>query len=164
MTPAMTSVIDRILEHEGGIADVGDGKGITRFGQTPQWLDDNGFVPPANAADAAANYEAWLLKTGLAAVIEADPLAGYFVADFAVHSGVGAAVKSLQRALGVTADGSIGPVTLAALANHRKGLAQRVLSQRTRFIGTLLASTSPDRRQWARGWCNRLADLIETLP
>lgn len=164
MTPAMTSVIDRILEHEGGIADVGDGKGITRFGQTPQWLEDNGLTVPTTPEQAAANYEAWLTKTGIDAVIEANPIAGYFVADFAVHSGVGTAVKALQRALGVSADGSIGPITLAAIANHRKGLAQRVLSQRTRFIGTLLASTSPDRRQWARGWCNRLADLIETLP
>ncbi|KVT60593.1 hypothetical protein WK55_09610 [Burkholderia ubonensis] len=44
------------------------------------------------------------------------PLA-LFVFDCAVNQGVGAAKMTLQQALGVTADGVIGPVTLAAAQN-----------------------------------------------
>jgi lysozyme family protein len=37
------------------------------------------------------------------------------VFDFGVNAGPGEAVKALQKIVGVTADGSIGPITLAAL-------------------------------------------------
>lgn len=166
MSAALDAVIARILEHEGGVKDVGDGKGVTRFGQTPDWLDDHGFVPPSTAADAATNYETWFRQTGLAALIERDPIAGYLVADFAVHGGLVTALKALQRALGVRDDGVLGPVTRARFTEvaGRPQLARRLLAERMRHTGVLLASLKVDRRQWAHGWLNRLADLVETLP
>lgn len=159
-------VITKILEDEGGIADVHDGKGVTRFGQTPQWLDDNGLVPPSSAADAAANYEAWMQRVGLTAICERDGFVGWIVTDMAVHSGLTQAVKTLQRALGVTDDGAMGPQTrqrFEAVAGQPM-LARKLVAERVKFVGSLLASTSVDRRKWARGWMNRLARQIEAIP
>ena len=39
----------------------------------------------------------------------------YLVFDFAVNAGVGRSAKTLQSAVGATPDGSIGPLTLAAV-------------------------------------------------
>jgi lysozyme family protein len=165
MSANIDRVIERVLESEGGIADVGDGKGLTRFGQTPQWLEDNGFIAPTTVAQAYANYETWIQREGLDVVCEASPGLGEIVIDYAVHSGLVRAVKAMQTALGVTADGAIGPLTTAAL--HRADpavIAKEVLADRVRLIGDLLASTRVDRRQWARGWCHRLARQVVRLP
>ena len=45
MTPAVKAVIDRVLLHEGGIAQVPGETWITRFGQTPDWLATWGLTP-----------------------------------------------------------------------------------------------------------------------
>ena len=65
------TIIDKILQREGGVADVGDGKGVTRFGQTPEWLETFGLEPPQTRADAAVNYHSWLDRTGLIGLCDA---------------------------------------------------------------------------------------------
>ena len=158
-------IIERVLEHEGGIADVGDGQGLTRFGQTPAWLERWGYLPPVGPAEAMANYADWMRKLSLDAVADLDVEVGFLVTDWAVHAGHHAAIKGLQRALGVVTDGLIGPKTLAALEDApRRPLTRQVLAYRLREMGTILASSQPDRRKFARGWLNRMADQIERLP
>jgi lysozyme family protein len=167
---AVQSVIARVLQAEGGIKDVGDGKGVTRFGQTPGWLEDNGFVPPSNAADAAVNYETWMRRFKFDRIADLDPFLGWMVTDFAVHSGEETAIKVLQRALVVRDDGILGPVTfrslqLAARTDSQTSLlAHKFVAHRMRYIGELLGSKKVDRRQYAHGWLNRLADQVEELP
>lgn len=163
MTPKRRAVIDRVLLHEGGIADVGDGKGVTRFGQTPAWLEDHGFVPPTTAEQAVLNYETWIEQTGLGAVCDLDPSVGYVVVDFAVHSGLAAAVKALQRALGgLAVDGVLGPRTRAALvAVSPRAVAHRVVAERVRYLGLLLQT--PSNSRYAGGWLNRIAAHVEAL-
>lgn len=164
MTASVAEVIALVLEHEGGVADLGDGKGVTRFGQTKAWLDDWGFTSPRSRDDAAQNYEQWLLMTRIDAVCERDVMVGYMLADWAVHSGEGVAVKALQTIVRAKVDGVIGPKTLKAIedANVRM-LAHELLAKRVQFIGLLLGSQTVDRRLWAKGWCNRLAALVEDL-
>lgn len=165
MHAAVQAVIDQILLDEGGIGDAGDGKGVTRFGQTPSWLEENGFIPPNNAGDAAVNYERWFERTALSAVIVRSPIVGHLVADFAVHSGLRPAVLALQRALDVKTDGVLGPRTLAALQQlPAPPVARRVLAARMRYVGILLKAAVPDRRKDASGWLNRLARQVEKLP
>jgi lysozyme family protein len=167
MTPeTVQETIALVLSDEGGVEDVHDGKGVTSFGQTPGWLADNGFIPPSNAADAATNYEAWMKKTGLYELAQADHFAGYLLVDFAIHSGVTQAVTCLQRALGLKADGQLGPKTIAAYHSvaGQANLSKVILAERLGFIGGLLSSTKTDRRAWARGWCLRLARQIKQLP
>jgi lysozyme family protein len=160
----ITDVVDRILEDEGGVADAGDGKGITRFGQTPQWLADYNLPTPSTPEQARANYVAWLTKTGVAKVIEKDGFVGWVVADAAVHFGLTAAIKLLQRALGITADGVLGPQTLGAVPVDSKTFARRIVANKGMEYGRLLASTSVDRRLWAKGWLARLGRQIAALP
>lgn len=174
MTANVRAVIDRVLLHEGGIADVGDGKGLTRFGQTPQWLDQWGLAAPRTVDEAAENYAIWLDKIGLAAVCEIDPILGSAVVDFAVNSGHVTAVKALQRAIGVAADGVIGGQTVAALSAVKDDARQHVTllvhCTRLEFIGRIitdeltklrgegrLKSDKKTHGEYAAGWLNRMA-------
>jgi lysozyme family protein len=157
-------LIGRVITREGGVKDVGDGKGITRYGQTDGWLHQYGLAPPKDAAAAAANYRTWLDRSGLIAICDqADSLA-YAVIDFAVHSGASVSIEALQEALHVRADGLWGPITEHALRlMPRPALARRVVAERARFWGRLITE-KPDRyAQYAHGWLNRLADEIEAL-
>lgn len=153
-----------ILTDEGGVADVGDGKGITRYGQTPGWLESFDLLPPANAADAAVNYEAVFVKTGIAEVIDRDVATGHALATFAVHAGETAAIKALQRELHVDVDGAIGPETLAALdrADDRV-IAHGIVAAYGEHLGASMANLKRDNRVYARGWSNRLGRLIRGL-
>lgn len=77
--------------------------------------------------------------------------------DSAINSGPGRAEKWLQTALGVKADGAIGPVTLAALDAHAgrgADLFSEVLALRIVFDASL-----PTWPLNALGWSRRLARL-----
>lgn len=159
---AAAEVITRVLRWEGGIADVGDGKGITRFGQTPAWLDQFGLPTPTTPEEARLNYQRWLVRTGLIGVCDyPDPFA-IGVVDWAVHSGHRTAIRGLQAALGVAVDGTYGPETQAAVdAVDRRGAACRLIAHRARFVFGLLANVQ--NAKYARGWGNRISEQIESL-
>lgn len=79
--------------------------------------------------------------------------------DAAVNHGVTRAVKLLQSAAQVTADGAIGPVTLAAVAAMPPALLRaRYLAARYRFYGDIIQR---DRSQLAfmAGWMARMAEF-----
>lgn len=162
---ARNELIDRVLQREGGVADVGDGKGITRWGQTPGWLTQFNLPIPDSSEAAASNYAEWLRLTGLDAVIgdEADPAAD-FVIDFAVHSGHIPAIKALQSALKVTSDGVIGPKTRTALDwADRRWLAFAVIAAEMKYQGGLITDNPAKHARWARGWANRNAEKLLQL-
>ena len=164
MTRNMESAIAMILQDEGGVADVGDGKGITRYGQTPGWLEQWALVPPSNAADAAVNYETVFIRTGIDQVIERDVSIGHALATFAVHAGEGAAIRALQRELHVDVDGVIGPQTLAALDRASDSVvAHGIVAAYGEQLGEAMASIKKDNRKFARGWAFRLGRLIRGL-
>ena len=155
------ALLGRVLTREGGVADVQDGKGTTRWGQTPQWLEDWALPVPTTAAEAAANYQVWASLTHLDTLCAVDdPLAEQLL-DFAVHSGVATAVRSLQRILKIPADGVIGPQTrLVAAAHPSDHLALSLYCYRLRLIGKLLARA--ENARYAGGWLNRMAELAQT--
>lgn len=77
--------------------------------------------------------------------------------DFAVNSGPGRAIRSLQAVLGVASDGRIGPGTLAAAAAASPGATIRALTrERLRFLRAL--STWP---VFGRGWTSRTTRVEE---
>jgi lysozyme family protein len=86
-------IIERILDHEGGIKDVGDGKGVTRFGQTPGWLSEHGLPKPYTPEEAGINYAVVFERFRIADVIRKDWFVGYVLADMAVHFGEGTAIR-----------------------------------------------------------------------
>jgi len=78
--------------------------------------------------------------------------------DMAVNSGVGTAIKTLQRTVGVDDDGNLGPVTLQAV------VSMPALRFVARFNGARLQfmSALPTWPSFGRGWANRIAkNLLE---
>lgn len=138
-----------ILKHEGGYVNhPSDPGGATNRGVTigtlrglGMDLDGDGDVDVADLkqlteADAVKVYKRFYWDK-----VEADLLPSgidYTVADFAVNSGPRRAAEYLQRALGVTADGAIGPITIKAaqdaipadvinkICNARLGFMKRI--------------------------------------
>lgn len=162
MTPAMEGVIRRVLKAEGGVADVGDGKGVTRWGQTPQWLESFGLPVPETEDDAFLNYATWMTMTGLDVIADLDGSLGSAVVDWAVHSGHQTAIRGLQRALGVAADGVIGTKTRAALiasGNIRRVIVS-VHCQRLEFLGRLITDAPDKHARYAAGWMARMATYL----
>lgn len=78
------------------------------------------------------------------------------VFDSEVNHGHGMGVKFLQKALGVTVDGVMGPVTLAkAKAMDEDKLIMRFLSKRLVFF-----TQCSTWNTYGRGWANRVANLL----
>jgi lysozyme family protein len=99
-------------------------------------------------------------------VVEGDPaptLIDSVLFDTGVLMGTGRAVRFLQTALGVSADGEIGPITRAALsriaaAGGAGGLLTRILNLREARLRSIVAA-NPSQQVFLRGWMNRLNDL-----
>jgi lysozyme family protein len=79
----------------------------------------------------------------------------YAVFDFAVNAGVSRAAKTLQKALGVTADGAIGPKTIAAATEYPAGELLEVFTlAKEAFYQSL-----PTFPVFGKGWLNRVAHV-----
>lgn len=77
------------------------------------------------------------------------------VLDFAIHSGVQRASRFLQKALGVKADGIIGPKTLRALETSPASVVLvKFMEQRLLFL-TRLSNWIPN----SKGWAKRILDV-----
>lgn len=84
-----------------------------------------------------------------------DPGLALVAFDAAVNNGVGQAVRWLQGAVGVKADGVIGPITLDALA---RADPQKVLVELHAQRIYMMAGLST-WKHFGRGWSRRLANL-----
>jgi Glycosyl hydrolase 108 len=76
------------------------------------------------------------------------------VFDFGVNSGPAESVKTLQRLVGVTQDGSVGPITLAAVRQFNVGdLIGRFAQARLAFYQSL------NMPEFEQGWASRVAQI-----
>jgi len=81
------------------------------------------------------------------------PATVFQLLDFAVNSGVRSATKSLQKAVGVKADGIIGPKTChAASCASDSDIVFLILADRLELMASLSVWTS-----FGRGWAKRIA-------
>jgi lysozyme family protein len=79
----------------------------------------------------------------------------YAAFDFAINAGPGASRKMIQRALGVTADGAFGPMTMAAIQKaDAKELMQKFSDAKTTFYKGL-----GNFNVYGKGWLQRVADV-----
>ena len=79
--------------------------------------------------------------------------------DGCVNNGVGRAAKFLQQAAGVTADGQIGPATLAAVnAADEIAICNSICDQRAAFYGAIVAAR-PDQVKYLNGWLRRVNEM-----
>jgi lysozyme family protein len=75
------------------------------------------------------------------------------VFDFAVNAGPGRSAKILQTAIGVPADGGIGPITLAAVnAQEPDVLIEKFSQAKEDFYRSLNTFDT-----FGKGWLNRVA-------
>ena len=153
-----------VLKHEGGYVDhPKDPGGATNLGCTKkvweEWVghevtkDD---IKALTIADVSPLYKAqyWDKCRG-------DDLprgVDFAVFDLAINSGTGRASKLLQRAVGVAADGAIGPATLAAVADaNPRELATKICELRLAFLQAL-----PTWETFGKGWGRRVKETEKT--
>ena len=153
------AAFDLLLKHEGGYSDhPADPGGKTRYGITEDVARQVGYKGDMRELPLELAKRVYLERYWKPVRAEdLPPSVRYAVFDGAVNSGPVQASLWLQRALGVKADGVIGPITLKAAYNaNPDALKMRMLSQRLRFMAGL--SNWP---AFSRGWAIRIASLME---
>ena len=153
-----------VLKHEGNFVNhPKDPGGMTNLGVTKKVWEEWVGHPVDEAAMRALGPSdvAPLYKKNYWDKIKGDQLpAGvdYACFDLAVNSGVGRAAKTLQQALGVSADGAIGPATLDAVEKaDARSLATEICDLRLKFLQSL-----PTFGTFGKGWTRRVSEVEET--
>ena len=155
-----------ILEREGWgeyTNDPADAGGPTRWGITlrtlaahrrrPVTADD---VRALGMDEAEAIYRALYWQP--CRCDELAPGVALVTFDAAVQHGTGDAVRFIQRAAGVVADGSFGPKTLAAVkASAPLALVDKIMAARLFYYTTLTGWP-----RFGRGWINRIIAVNRT--
>ena len=151
--------MDRILASEGGYTPAvpSDPGGETNFGISKRsypGVDIKALTREAAIEIYRADF--WTAIRGAEL-----PLAIAFpLLDFAVNSGPVPAIKALQAALRVKADGILGSVTMASIpdgdGSALAALVMRMTAQRLRFMASL-ANWGPN----SRGWVSRIAENLD---
>lgn len=160
---------DIVLGHEGGYVDHKNDKGgATNFGVTQKTYDNyresKGLLKQEvkfiSLIEAKEIYYVYWLESKCDHIMAPVDL---FVFDCAINSGSGRAIKLLQKALELTADGVFGKMTLLALDHVQpKELAKKYLGEREAFYDRLVAN-DPTQQAFIKGWKNRLDKLAEHL-
>ena len=150
-----------VLKHEGGFVNLkSDPGGMTNLGVTKKvWEAYVGHEVDEVAMRALGPSDvAPLYKKNYWDKIHGDDLPSgvdYACFDLAVNSGVGRAAKTLQKAVGVNADGVIGPATMAAVASQNpRDLATEICEIRLNFLQSL-----PTWDTFGKGWSRRVAEV-----
>lgn len=156
MTPFDTA-FDKLISHEGGyVNNPKDPGGETKFGISKRsypHLD----IAALTLADARAIYKRdyW----DRAQCDSLPPGVAFEVFDTAVNSGIGQAIRFLQRAVGVADDGVAGPMTMAAVRRRDPEVVQaRFIGERLDFMTRL---TTWDT--FGKGWTRRAATNLKGI-
>ena len=149
--------LELMLEHEGGYVNhPKDPGGETNHGVTKRtwakWLGreiKKGEMKKLKTTDVGDLYKNMYWDK-----LKADDLPSgvdFFCFDWGVNAGPGRSAKALQRAVGVTQDGAIGPMTLAAVAEHdAKDLIEKLQAYRQEFYERLSTFDT-----FGKGWTSR---------
>lgn len=78
--------------------------------------------------------------------------------DYAWHSGVSRAVKTIQKMVGVATDGVVGSKTIAAMNGYSRGQVQLFATLKARRISHLegIVTANPSQSKFLKGWKNRV--------
>ncbi len=155
--------LEMLLHHEGGyVWHPEDPGGETNLGVTravyEQWVGRqvmDGEMKTLTPDDVAPIY-----KKNYWDKVRGDDLpAGldWAAFDWAVNSGAGRPAKAIQRCVGATQDGAIGPKTLAAIANKEPDkIIEYVHDLRQKFYERLKTF-----KTFGRGWTRRNAETLK---
>lgn len=150
-------VIDGTSARNCGLTnDASDPGGVTKFGLSKNENPNLDVVNLTWEQAQAAYYSSYWLSG------HCDKLPGRIAAlqfDGNVNNGVGESAKFLQRAIGVTADGSIGPATLAAVANFDPiAVCGAICDQRAAYYQDIV-TRRPDQAIYLTGWMRRINEM-----
>lgn len=169
MTTREKHITDFIKRWEGNGGTDGSDCGWTQFGVT--LCTYKAFFGKNKTKEDLKKItdEEWLyiFKKGFYDRIKGDDIKNdsicLIIVDFAYNSGVKTAIKQVQKALNCTADGIIGPKTLAALnGKDSEDIFQSIWTQRYWFYWNL-AHNKPQNQKFLKGWLRRL-NSIEYQP
>lgn len=157
MSDKFSQAITYVLNSEGGyVNNVNDNGGPTNMGITQKTLS-SWLGRPATVGDVQSlsrDVACKIYKKNYWDPVLGDQLpvgVGYLVFDIAVHSGVGQAVKILQRAVGVNVDGIMGPETI----NQVQGKSPTDLLVKITIRRISLMCDLPDFKIFKNGWLKR---------
>lgn len=157
----------RLLRLEGGY-DYDNGnhsnRGITLATYTA-WRKAKGIATTTVAdiknitgSEAKSIYKAWYWDVLFASQIKNQSIAELMV-DGKVNGGF--SLSSLQVYLKVTADGKMGPKTIAAInASNQTKLHAKLLQDRKNHYAYLIKSNPSKYASKQNGWANRLKDFV----
>ena len=93
--------------------------------------------------------------------LNGDRIENQSIADLCVDmcwgSGTVTAIKKIQRALGTTPDGIVGPKTLALLNGPDRSAIHAKLKEMRRLWFMNIVQNNPKKKVFLKGWLNRLA-------
>jgi lysozyme family protein len=137
--------------------DPDDPGGATKYGIDQRSHPDVNIKALTEAQAKAIYWHEWTAEN---AVKFPEPLRQVYF-NYCVNTGTSRAAKLIQQALGVTADGKIGPITMAAIAKaDPMTLALATIEKGDAFYRAL------NRPKFLQGWLNRnkaLAQLSSTI-
>lgn len=139
-----------IIGHEGGLVDdPRDSGGLTKYGISQRQY------PGEDIRNLTLDRARELYRRDYWNRIRGDELpeaAALCLFDYAVNSGVEAAIRGAQKALNLKVDGILGPVTFAAItAQKPQEFATALQAERLLYLVRL---TSFDT--YGRGWTRRI--------
>ena len=164
MKDNFTDALTALLIHEAGFVDNKDDPGgMTNLGVTAatwaMWVGHD--VNEKQMRALTPSIVAPLYKRKYWDACRADELISgldYAVFDYAVNSGVGRAIKTLQNCVGVAPDGGFGTTTMAAVSQFKgdaaKTLIEEYCDNRLQFLKSL--KTFPI---FGRGWEKRVNEV-----
>jgi len=153
------TAFDLLITHEGGFSNHPDDPGgATMYGVTEAVARANGYT--GHMRDFTLDQAKAIYRKQYWDACQCDALPDpirYPLFDAAVNSGPGQAIKWLQSAAGVKADGAMGPVTKHAVAvAPTMLLRQQMIGKRLRFMTELKNWPS-----FSKGWARRIAAILE---
>lgn len=151
MNLSFDEIFTRLMLHEGGYVNNPKDPGLaTKYGISKRSYPQVNIEELTQEAAKAIYYrDFWTPLNG-------DKLfdgVGFQLFDMAVNSGIGNAIRTYQKALGVVDDGHFGPASLAAAsAMSESDQIMRIVAERLKFMVKCSAWNT-----FSKGWVNRMA-------
>lgn len=149
---------DALINHEGGYTNnPADPGGETKFGISKRAYPSLD-IKNLTLADARSIYYRDFWQRAMCHKLHPD--LAFDVFDAAVNSGVGQAIRWLQRSVNVADDGVVGPLTLAAIQrlDDTSAIRARFSGHRLEFMAKLSTWDV-----FSRGWCRRIASNLQKV-
>ena len=166
MSNKFSEALEVILHHEGGYVNhPKDPGGETNLGVTKRVYED--FGGTKDMKELTKEDVEPIYKKNYWDRVKGDNLPeglDLCIFDFAVNAGPGRAAKFLQKLIGVTQDGGIGPQTLGALQSaigedvriQTREMIEKYQSMRQEYYESLSTFET-----FGRGWTRRVNEVTE---